>query len=634
MSTIFACYNQNNNVSTKIIADMVSASAYWQPDDISENVSAKGACRMARAAMFTSSRSKQEHIFRDSHGSLICANARLDNREDLSFQLSIKNLSEKSDGELILAAYRKWGEDCPRFLLGDFVFIIWDEQNQSLFCARDHFGVKILFFAQTAAGWIITNEHNAFFSCGALKKRIKESWLVTQVWGLGPAPFSSPCQGVNVLPSAHSLVVKGETASLKRYWTLKDTPEWCNEDEEVLIAELRLRFKAAIKSRLDSEYPLAAELSEGLDSNGIVGHAAKMLGSKTLHTLSYNCIPLTESNEHIWGSTYEDIFAMHALHRNISPVWRSASEGDLKDENDRARASIAEYLGVPMGLKGGHFLRSRLAAEQGARVLLSGWGGDHCVSSYGDFYESELLRQGKFRIIHELFRGKHERRRGASPLKQWLVLLLKHSIPQLFRFLKRKSIGLERSLCVRAALHPLKREFVARYKLRQKLRTFTETYQRYSVKEHHRRELFDVGVERRLVEAEVAGRLYKIEYRFPMLHLPLVELAYNMPSKLKIKNGVERYMFRRLLDGVTTEKIQWRVKSDVSHPQIHRASFVQSEFSAVWKSSLASHFLELTKREDYEEASTMWEAELRNLHILVEMERVLGEHIEIVTDPT
>ena len=71
---------------------------------------------------------------------VITADARIDNRDDLSNQLGIskKALLELSDSQLILYSYLKWGADCPKFLIGDFAFVIWDQRKRQLFCARDH----------------------------------------------------------------------------------------------------------------------------------------------------------------------------------------------------------------------------------------------------------------------------------------------------------------------------------------------------------------------------------------------------------------------------------------------------------------------------------------------------------------
>ena len=82
---------------------------------------------------------------------VITADVRLDNRDDLIDALGLRGRSAGGIGDqaLILHAYDKWGEDCPTKLLGAFAFAIWDQPNQTLFCARDHFGIKPLIYHET-----------------------------------------------------------------------------------------------------------------------------------------------------------------------------------------------------------------------------------------------------------------------------------------------------------------------------------------------------------------------------------------------------------------------------------------------------------------------------------------------------
>ncbi len=80
-------------------------------------------------------------------GLCLTFDGRIDNREELKSVLESDrtNVRLETDAELVLAAYRKWGEECPHHLLGDFAFAIWDESRKQLFCARDHLGVRPFF---------------------------------------------------------------------------------------------------------------------------------------------------------------------------------------------------------------------------------------------------------------------------------------------------------------------------------------------------------------------------------------------------------------------------------------------------------------------------------------------------------
>jgi len=625
MSTIHAIFNPQQQVEKETVEQMLAASEYWQPDATSAAASQQQHCHMAKASLFNTERSKQDDVYHDQEsGLMISANARLDNRPDLAAKLGLSpdQLNECTDSQLILKTYQQWGEDCPKYLLGDFVFIIWDEARQQLFCARDHFGVKMLYYSHTNQAAMVSNEHNAFFTANWLTKQIKEQWLIRQLWGNGPEPVQSPYHGIEILPPAHSMTVdKKGNLSISRYWTLEDKNDWQDMDDEALIEELKIRFQHAVKTRLDSAYPLAAELSEGLDSNGIAGFAAQMLGEQPIHTFSYQCKKLNDDNRSVWENTYQDIFDMLEMHDNLKPVWATDSNEGEEDQN---QADNDRHSGGLLNLMGGRPDYCRMANKLGVRVILSGWGGDHCVSGYGDFYADELFSQRKWTKISQLYQQQAERGRCGTPPRAWMNLLLKKSAPRLFRWKLRNRGGLEHAMWERAEHSALKPAYIERYQLKKSLQQFTDSYRCKSVKAYHRRELFEAGVEGRLAGTEQVARMFRIEYRFPMLDVPLVELAYNIPSHLKIFNGIERYMFRRVLEGVTTERIQWRVKADVNHPQFERNQKLHAEQlgQQLLDSKLAEKYLDQPRLEQVMQHESAFQL-LKNFRLILDIEKQL-----------
>lgn len=565
MSTIHACYQPNAAVHPDLMTQMLSASSYWQPDETSQQSNPQQNCYLAKASLFNTTLSFNDNVYQDPiSGNIICANTRLDNREELAeqLQLSKESLQELTDSQLILQSYQHWGEDCARYLLGDFVFVIWDESEQQIYAVRDHFGTKLLTYSLTEQGLMISNEPNAFFTSNWLKQEIKEDWLVDYIWSLGPSKVTTAYHNLKNFPAAHYMIFNGATVRLQRYWSLEDKPHLKGIDDDELIEQLNKEFSRAVEKRMDSEFPLACELSEGLDSNAIAGFAAILNPKQVIHTLSYECQKLTDENYPVWGKTYQEIFEMLEMHPNLKPVWT-----DETYSPDEAKRFVHNVGGV-YAVQGASLWHCDLASRNKARVLFSGWGGDHCVSTYGDFYESELFSQFKWLKTHQHLRDKFIRGRGAKPFLAWGMLMLKHWLPPLFKVIKRKRSCLESALWERSKYSVIRPRLIKQKQLKQKLKRFTNNYHRKTVKSHHQRELFDVGVETRLIDSELSARQYKVEYRYPMLDVRLVELVYNFPSHLKCYKGVERFHFRSIMKNVTTKRIIWRLKSDVSHPNI------------------------------------------------------------------
>ncbi len=124
--------------------------------------------------LFTTSESLHENLpYHDQDtGLIITADARIDNRHELALELKIENNEFISDSYFILKSYEKWGENCPKYLLGDFAFTIWDENKKKLFCARDHMGVKPFYYYQNDEIFIFGTEIKTILTLDEIHNKI------------------------------------------------------------------------------------------------------------------------------------------------------------------------------------------------------------------------------------------------------------------------------------------------------------------------------------------------------------------------------------------------------------------------------------------------------------------------------
>ena len=623
MSTIQACWLDKTGTVSQALDDMLSASDYWQPDNQSQWTSDNHAVGLAKAQLYNTARAQKDGIHHEPVlGLSISSHARIDNRDTLLKQLALDdtNPSIQTDGQLILHCYAKWGSSCASHLRGDFVFIIWDESKQKLFCARDHFGVKVLFYAQNNKGIMLSNEHNAFFtSSWCDKNNVNERWLVQTLWNLVPKDFESPNPDIKVLPPAHTLEIDQQGVKLTQYWYLEPKKNWRHLNDEALIEELKVRFQHAVGARLDSQYPLGTELSEGLDSNGITGFAARHVKPKTIHTFSYSCEALTDKNRSVWAATYKGIEAMLAMHENLEPVWQTRSTDDQKKQARIETLNFYKRFGgvIPYGGN----LQGQLLQDKNIRVLLSGWGGDQCVSSSGDEYGKQLWRSGRILSLYQLFKGKYARGRGRHPLLGLLVTAILQLVPPLNLHMKMRR-GLELTMRERAKRHFLQQKWVSRFKLEATLNNFLRNYHRATVQQYEIRELFEIGLTNRLTQSELSARQFRVDYRFPMLDVDLVEFAHSLPSRLKIHQGIERYPFRRVVEGVTTQRNQWRTKADIVAPKIDRKSTIETMQHRLARgakcSKLVGYYGGQETLEKYLKSKSI--VELRSLELMLDIE--------------
>src|SRR3989442_1012999 len=137
---------------------------------------------------------------------VLVADARIDNRAELCPLLPAP--SDATDAELILAAYERWGEHCPEHLLGDFAFAIWDGRAQRLFCARDHFGVKPLYYHHRPSRlFAFASEIKGLLALADIPRRLNETRVAAYLVPLFEDKEVTFYEEIVRLPPAHRMVV-------------------------------------------------------------------------------------------------------------------------------------------------------------------------------------------------------------------------------------------------------------------------------------------------------------------------------------------------------------------------------------------------------------------------------------------
>ncbi|MGW6384302.1 lasso peptide isopeptide bond-forming cyclase [Peribacillus butanolivorans] len=225
----------------------------------------------------------------------ITADAIIDNREDLFQMLQVNPMHQKgmTDSELILLSYYKWEEDAPKFLVGDFAFVIWDEKRQKMFGARDFSGNRTLYYHQSHQKFAFCTTIDPLLSLPFIEKKLNEQWLAEYlaISGMVDAVDSTitPYKSINQIPPSHSITIENNKLILKRYSYLTQGKRLKLKSNEEYIEAFQSVFQEAVTSRIRTHRNVGAQLSGGLDSGAVVGFAVKKLQSENnkLHTYSY-----------------------------------------------------------------------------------------------------------------------------------------------------------------------------------------------------------------------------------------------------------------------------------------------------------------------------------------------------------
>ncbi len=389
MSGIAVIWNRNARpVDRAQIVRMTQLMEHRGPDGARHWV--QGPLAIGHRALNTTPESafEAQPVLDEAAGLCLTFDGRIDNREELKSQLEGNRPGVvETDADLVLAAYRKWGETCPEHLLGDFAFALWDEPRKRLFCARDHLGMRPFFYAAVGDTFVCASEIRALFAVPSLKMEPNLAIVTARLLGKSVEFEDTLYKGVSRLPLAHCLTVTRDTVQVRRYWDIDPAREIRYRTEEEYADHFRELFFAAVECRLRSSGPIASMLSGGLDSSSIVCAAQGIRREKKITQPSFESFSLVF--EHL-VSCDERPFIDEVV--RYSGVKANFYVGD-RDPSEAAIARYKLYPGLPYSpqamVLGSMFARIK---EGKFKVLLDGTGGDQLAGT--GFHHLTLLMRG------------------------------------------------------------------------------------------------------------------------------------------------------------------------------------------------------------------------------------------------
>jgi asparagine synthase (glutamine-hydrolysing) len=251
----------------------------------------------------------------------ITGDIRIDDRETLFAKLSVPSeiLKGADSAELVLHAYAKWGEACVEHLLGDFSFVIWDAERRKVFAARDHLGVKPLFYAQVRQCLILSNTLDCVRQVPIVPNELNEYAIGDfLIFGENKNPSATFFTAIHRLPVAHRLSAGAASPRTEKYWSLPiDDPIHYKRAEEYLD-HFRQLLQSAVRDRLPDE-PLGVFMSGGLDSPAVAATAVQLGATTTAFTYVYD--RLIPDRERHYSSLVADYLGVpiHHIARDDEP---------------------------------------------------------------------------------------------------------------------------------------------------------------------------------------------------------------------------------------------------------------------------------------------------------------------------
>jgi asparagine synthase (glutamine-hydrolysing) len=566
-------------------------SGSWSDDRI-------GLAHRMRQTTRESLRERQPVVLQERQLVLV-ADARIDNREELLRALGIHGRDILSDGEIILAAYSRWGADCVHRLLGDFAFVVWDGSARSLFCARDPMGVKPFYYYASPRFFAFASEIKALLTIPGVDPAIDPEQVALFLDWHHEDRAATMYRGVLRLPAAHTMRVTSRGTFPTRYWDVANASDTRFARDDEYIEAFRSHFAAAVHARMRCAHPIGATLSGGLDSSSIVCMSRQLRGDADapLHTFSLVFPDLPERELRV----IDERAFVDAVVRpgGVEPHFiRGDTLSPMRDARRMLWHLDEPYSTPNLYLHCGLF---EAAESSGVRVLLDGFDGDSVVS-HGFGRLAGLARTGQWEVLDDEIRAfsAHHGKAPALALHQFvlphLALLARrgHPMPwlQMARELARRFGLSRREIAVRFGVLPLvpaslrrasrmlKREpttergilrpDLARAVQRRRRGAERDQWRSLSERDEHVKGLSHPLFQLTLEIADKAAAAFGVEPRYPFFDRRLIEFCVGLPESQKFDGGWPRLLFRRAMEGILPREIQWRSSKANLGPNFHR----------------------------------------------------------------
>ena len=524
------------DASVETLRAMCGAIRHRGPDDEGRFVAPGVALGMRRLSIIDVANGRQP-IANEDGSVQVVLNGEIYNHRELRTALSHlgHRFATRSDTEVIVHLYEDLGNRLVDELRGMFSFALWDARRRRLVVARDRVGIKPLYYWEHDVGVAVVSELRSLLAMPGFIARV-DPQAIAGYLAFGYVPETSCIlMGVRKLAAGHILTWDRESGvSVRRYWSpVRPAEPWT---EQEATSELRRLLKESVSLHLESDVPLGAFLSGGVDSSTVVALMAREVG-QPVRTFSigfddpeFNEAPHAARVARQLGTAHTELIVRPDADALIEQIVRAFDE------------PFADSSALPT------FLVSQLARRH-VTVALSGDGGDELFGGYERYAEvTELGEVGPAelrRVIGGVVRRLPQVSLGRNFFLDWSRTRQARYTARMTLPLLRSEGGVTRAkiaalLTARDSL--LDDSFAAaesRDFLTQMMLVDVHTYLPGDI----------------LTKVDRASMAHSLEARVPLLDHRLVEFAVSLPSSLKLRDGTGKWILRQAVNGLVPRSV-------------------------------------------------------------------------------
>lgn len=451
------------------------------------------------------------------------------------------------DTEVLLAAYACYGADCLQQFDGMFAFALWDEQERTLFCARDRFGEKPFNYTLQNNTFLFASEMKALWAAGVDKSVDNRMLLnyLTLGWVQNPVNKQQTFySNIYSLPPSHYLLCKFDAdrlnIQLHSYWDVDKEANLPDASVDVVKQKLLDLFTTSVQRRLRSDVAIGSSLSGGIDSSSVVAIVNKLLPDTEKQKTFSAVFPGFAKDESTYIGQVVKQFSIDNY--QVTPT----ADDFIKDFE-----TLAYYQEEPFQSASiyAQYKVYELAKQHDVTVILDGQGADEVLAGYTKYYHwywQELTARGKWKQAKAEINAAEQ---NGQHIKWGLKNYIAAYMPQLAaNRLQKKST---RQQWHHPALSHAFVEANADSKSIYKPAVSTLNDILYF-------NTMEFGLEELLRYADRNAMAHSREVRLPFLQHELVQFIFSLPSSFKIRSGFTKHILRETMQQQLPASIVWR----------------------------------------------------------------------------
>ena len=500
--------------------------------------------------------STPEQIFNDGRtqrverAEVLHWDGRLDNREDLLLRLRDWLRGEMSNAAIARASYERWGTKGLVHLIGDWSLVVRDHANRTTILASDFAGVRPLYYHLRHVEVQWSSRLQSLVEATSISDL--DEHYVAGFLTFGGCPNRTPYKGIHSVPPGHAVCVSSEGTIIRRFWEMPTGDVIRYRSERRYEEQLRALFREAVAVRLQTDSPVLAELSGGLDSSSVVCMANDLIRSRAVSA------PRLAGVSFVWRNSLDEPFIREVeSHCGIEAVHISTHDVPLI-----AETQVGDSMPEPF-----RPLRTSIAvtaSRLGARTILTGQNGDLMMGNWFDDSLQVSASLRRFRIGQACEEALAWSKILRTPIYQILSRAFQAALPAP---LSPASIyaAADGSHVPKNVETSLVRGFSDRTGISEPGSLFSNAW--LQAPAERRKYFYYLSMALELRSLQPPGPLQHLDYTHPFAHRPLVEFLMTVPAHVLCRPGEPRRLMRSAFSDLWPIKLrERRSKGSLNHP--------------------------------------------------------------------